>query len=144
MQRGQGRLLSKKMVTSFGVGSWDWFGSPQAKAQGSSLRAQTSTSDPSIPHALRKKLADGSRGRVSRHSGRNRILQRRTGLERGTGIEPATLCLEARVVEIVASPDATRQIPLQNGPYRASEPGPAEHLIESVAEACRTVKPSDY
>jgi len=38
MQRGQGRLLSKKMVTSFGVGSWDWFGSHQAKSRGSSLR----------------------------------------------------------------------------------------------------------
>src|SRR5438128_1049947 len=57
-----------------------------------------------------------------------RILLRRTRLERETWIEPATLCLEDRVLEILAPPSSTRQFPPQNEPFRASDSGRAEHL----------------
>jgi hypothetical protein len=58
------------------------------------------------------------------------LMDKKSYLERETGIEPATLCLEGRVDGILASPDATRQIPVQNEPFRASDSGRAEHLIE--------------
>lgn len=64
-------------------------------------------------------------------------------LERETGFEPATLCLEARVVGILAAPDATGQFPPQNEPFWASDSGHAEHLIEVWILPCRFVKPSD-
>jgi hypothetical protein len=46
-----------------------------------------------------------------------RFSRQESYLERETGIEPATLCLEGRVDGIRASPDATGQIPLQNEPF---------------------------
>jgi len=46
------------------------------------------------------------------------------------GIEPTTLCLEAREVEILAPVESTRQFPPQNELFWASDSGRAEHLIE--------------
>ena len=57
--------------------------------------------------------------------------------------KPATLCLEGRGVEILAQPNSIGQFQPQNEPFRTSDSGRAEHLIEACPEPCRSVKPSD-
>src|SRR5450759_1129255 len=53
------------------------------------------------------------------------------GLERETGVEPATRCLGNRWVASLASPDALGQFLPENRSFWASYSGHPEHLIVS-------------
>ena len=111
---------------------------PRRTAQ---LPAQPSQGGPRAVHNFARYHQTARRGFRARWL--SSLAIRRSYLERETGIEPATLCLEGRCPAFLAAPDSSRQFPLRNRPFRASDSGRAEHLIEACLEPCRSVKPSD-
>ncbi len=109
-------------------------------------RLLMSGSQPRAPCAdLTASVQDQGRGHLTPRKSLDigGVQELRSYLERETGIEPATLCLEGRAVGIVAPARSRRQLPPQNRPFWASDSGRAEHLIEACLEPCRSVKPSD-